>query len=433
MTLLRRARVLAHSGRLALTRLPLSVRPALLALLAALPGCGGTAPSDAVRTAVGGKEITRQTLVVVEPLQRGEVRDEVVVSARVAARATVAIFTRLTSLPVVAIHAEEGQQVDAGELLAELLDTELRLAEATARAQQQEAEHALALARVTHEENTARAIRAERAAQKTADDLARIAELGELVNRQEVEDKRLAAETAEDDLLLARLAERSAAIAVEQAVITVDKARIEAERRATELSWARIEAPGPGIIAERELDVGELSSLAAPAFTLVDTSDLILDLRLPQDALGRVEPGQLVLVRPVTGTAREFRGVVRFVNPVLDTATGTVRVRVDLDESEGLVPGLFCEARIVTAERGEALLVSKRAVLYDNDQPVFFAVDAADTARRIAFVAGTSTPRSVEVLSGLDGEALPADLRVIVVGQENLQDGASVRVVEDAW
>ena len=411
-------------------------RVARLVALAALPGllaCGGSATTEVARSATGGKDLVRQTLVVVEPLQRGAVRDEVVVSAKVAARTTVAIYPKLVNLPVTRVLAEEGQTVRPGEVLAELLDTDLRLAEANARAQLEDAGHQQELARVTNEENKARVTRAERAAQKASDDYARVRDLGDLVNKQEVDDKRLAADTAADDLLLQQFAERSSAIAVDQAAIAVEKARIEAERRATELAYTRLVAPIAGVIANREIDVGELSSTGQAAFTLVDTDDLILDLRVPQDALGRIEPGQSVEVRPVTGSDRRFAGVVRFVNPVLDQATGTVRVRVDLDEAEGLVPGLFCEARIITAERGDALLVSKRAVLYENDRPVLFVLGPDEDARRIAFVAGASTPRSVEIVSDTDGQPLPADLRVVVVGQENLKDGAPVRVVEEAF
>jgi hypothetical protein len=77
--------------------------------------------------------------------------------------------------------------------------------------------------------------------------------------------------------------------------------------------------------------------------------------------------------------------------------------------------------------------VSKRAVLYEDDQPVLFTVNGDNAAKKIAFIAGASTPTAVEILSDLDGTALPHDLRVIVVGQENLKDGAPIRIVEEAF
>ena len=94
--------------------------------------------------------------------------------------------------------------------------------------------------------------------------------------------------------------------------------------------------------------------------------------------------GQRVTARSVTGASQAFRGVVRRVNPVLDRATGSVSVIVDLEPAPGLVPGLFCEARVVTASRDDALLVDKRAVRYDDDQPAFFAIET--TRRRFASI-----------------------------------------------
>lgn len=408
-----------------------------LCLAALLPagGCGtsgGDAQADAARSTTGGRETVRETLVLVEKLARGAVRDEIVVSAKVDARTSVQIFPRVAGLPALEVLVEEGDRVATGDVLVRLFDTDLRLAEQSSRAALEEARRTQERAQLTLEEDGRKVERAERVAQKAEADLARVADLGELVNRQEIEDKRLAAENARDDLELARFAERGARIALELAGIAVQKAGIAAERAATDLAHATVRAPIDGVVAERAIHPGELSNTGAAAFVLADTEDLVLNLRVAQDAYQRVAAGQGVELRPVTDPLRRFRGTVRAVNPVLDRATGTVHVLVDLVEEDGLWPGLFCEARIITSSRDAALLVSKRAVLYEDDQPVLFAVGEDGTARRIPFVAGASTPTAIEVVSGLDGGPVADDLVVVTVGQENLKDGAPVKVAPDA-
>lgn len=405
---------------------------ACAALLAACDAAGGEAQAESARSTTGGRETVRETLVLVEKLSRGPVRDEIVVSAKVDARTTVQVIPRVAGLAATEVLVEEGDRVRAGDVLARLFDANLRLAEASARAALEEARRTHERAQLTLEEDGRKVERAERVAAKAEADLARVADLGELVNRQEIEDKRLAAENARDDLELARFAERGARIALELAAIAVDKARIAAERAATDLAEATVRAPLDGVVAERSLYPGELSSTGTPAFVLADVGDLVLNLRVPQDAYRRVAAGQAVELRPVTDPQRRFHGSVRAVNPVLDRATGTVHVLVDLDEEPGLQPGLFCEARIITSARDAALLVSKRAVLYEDDQPVLFAVGEDGTARRIAFVAGAATATAVEVVSALDGAPVADDLVVVTVGQENLKDGAPVKVAPDA-
>ncbi|MGQ0553523.1 MAG: efflux RND transporter periplasmic adaptor subunit [Planctomycetota bacterium] len=421
-----------------------SRRHLLALLLLCAPACsvsagsedqGAEASSDTAESgsAPAKRETVRQTKVVVEGLSVGPVRDEIVVSAKVASRTTVALHSKLGNLAATQVLVEAGDPVSKGQLLVTLFDQDLQLMAQTAAAVLDETRRTVERNQLTLEEDRRRVTRAEREAQKAAADLARLQGLGDLVNRQEVENARVTAENASDDLDLARFTERSADIALELGQIAVRKAQIEEQRVRDDLEHTHIRSPIDGIVAERSLNVGELVNSGQRLLRLVDTADLVLNLRVPQDALARLQRGQPVEVRSVTDSSQRFTGTVRSVNPVLDEATGTVHVVVDLVPAPGLVPGLFAEAHIITSAREQATLVSKRAVLYEDDQPVLFTVNGDGTARKLAFRAGASTPTALEVLSDLDGVALPLDLRVIVVGQENLKDGAPVQVVEGAF
>lgn len=383
----------------------------------------------------GGRETERETLVVVDSLSVGSIRDEVVVPAKVESRVTVAVFPKLSNLPVTEVFVEKGQSVRQGDPLMSLFDVELRLTEQGAAAALEEAEQQLQQQLVAVDEEEARVRRAQRTVDKTAADLERLQGLIEegIVNQQEVDDARLAADQARDDLELARLTQRRTAVSLELARIGKRKAEVEHARAQSDLSHALVRAPIDGVVALRDVDIGELSSMSAAAFSIVDTSQPVLELRVPQDSLSRLAAGQPVEVRALTQVDGRYQGTVRTVNPVLDMTTGTVHVTVDLTPAPGLVPGLFCEAHIVTGSRDDALLVDKRAVLYDDDQPYVFVVDdALGSVSKVAFAHGASTPTSIEILGALgDADALSADSNVVLVGQESLKDGARVRVRED--
>jgi multidrug efflux pump subunit AcrA (membrane-fusion protein) len=470
--------------------------PLLAASLALLPACSNASGGDDTQpgeSTPGGRAVEHRTKVVVEPLIIGPVRDKIVVSAKVASRTSVDIIPKIPSVPVTQIFVEEGDSVEVGDVLMTLYDTDLQLTEQSAETSLNESKRLLLRTELTLEEEIRRVETAERSAERAAADFARLADLGDLVTNQEVDNARVASEDAQDRLELAAFARQNLEIERDLAEIAVKRSEIAWTQAKTNLEHTKVRAPISGVVASRNANVGMLTNTSAPSFVIVDTDDLVLKLRVPQDSLARLAPGQPVEARSVTGDGVTYAGVVRSVNPVLDEMTGTVSVVVDLESGAGLVSGLFCEASIITSARDKALLVSKRAVLYEDDQPVIFAVekvpaeelepepgsDDADAdedeqgadvaladsgdepaetdeapvtigdamtgdagseiakllerARKIPFIAGATTVGEVEILSGLDGEPIPSDLMVIVVGQENLKDGSPITVVEEAF
>jgi multidrug efflux pump subunit AcrA (membrane-fusion protein) len=384
----------------------------------------------------GGRDTVRETLVVVQALEQGSIRDEIVVSSKVEADVTVSVYPQLSGLPILELPFDEGELVEAGDLLMKLYDVELRLAEQKAKAAFSEAAKNVQRQELLLSEGGSRIRRSERSEQKMRADHQRLAGLlaDGLVNLQEVEDARLDSEQAQDDLELARFARDGLEISLELSRIAKDVAEIDWKSAQEDLSHAEIRAPLSGVMASRACEVGELSSQTEAAFRLVDLSHPVLNLRVPQDSMAALVRGQSVEVRTVTGAHQEFTGIVRRVNPVLDEATGTVSVIVDLEPAPGLVPGLFCVARVITDAREQAVLIDKRAVRYEDDQPLFFALDDdGQSVRLVAFVAGAATPTSIEILSDTSAAPIEAGLQVVVVGHESLKDGSRVRVQENPY
>lgn len=411
--------------------------PLLLAAAAAACAPGETDEDRPEQGVVGGRADDAATKVVVQPLTVGPVRDEVVVSGRVSARTSVPVFPRLGGREITAVLVDEGDVVQAGAPLMRLFDVDLQLDVRQASAAVDEARGTLAQTDLMLSEEAQRVVRAEREAKKSRDDHERLLTLQAegLVMGQDLQDKLLLAEQAEDDLLLARITVQRTEVDRTLAEIALRKAEIELDRARTDLSHTQVVAPLAGVVAERNADVGQIATTSGSEspFVIVDVTDLILDLRAPQDALPKLRRGQRVEVRPIAAALDAFTGVVRTVIPVLDAETGSVAILVDLDEHPALVPGLFIEARIVTDARQEALLVDKRAVLYEDDQPVIFALGDGGCVQKIPFRAGSSTSTEMEILGDTRGGPVAGNLLVVVVGQENLKDGDVVTVVEEAF
>lgn len=248
-----------------------------------------------------------------------------------------------------------------------------------------------------------------------------------------------------------------------------------AKTSATEASRSfgetKLRAPFDGVIAAREIRVGETAGSGARAFQVVDLNRLRVVASLPERDMGKIVLGQSVTLISAYDSERTSKGTVVRLSPVIDAASGTFRVTVDLDSGQTtLRPGQFVEVNIEVERRDQVLTVPKNAVVYEDGLPVVFTMvdppppeeeedkdekDADATpswggsaggwgskksdddedvikdtwprkkAKRIGVELGLSDSVSSEILFGVEEGAL-----VVVVGQGNLLDGASIRTPE---
>ena len=112
------------------------------------------------------------------------------------------------------------------------------------------------------------------------------------------------------------------------------------------------------------------------------------------------------------------------LSPVVDPASGTIKVTVAIPRQEGLRPGMYVDVQLVTDVHDDALLVPKRAVVYDDDQLFVYRMDPqAKTVERVYLKPLLESEQWIEPV-----EALAAGDRVVVAGQAGLKDGAKVRL-----
>jgi len=131
----------------------------------------------------------------------------------------------------------------------------------------------------------------------------------------------------------------------------------------------------------------------------------------------------------VTSTALPgvgFNGHVKRIAPVVESKTGTVKVTVGFSEVGQLRPGMYVEVAIVTATREDALLISKRSLVYDADQIFAYRLGTNRTVERVLVEPQLADRDNLEPARGFsEGDQL------VVAGQTGLKDGASVRLPGD--
>jgi len=166
-----------------------------------------------------------------------------------------------------------------------------------------------------------------------------------------------------------------------------------------------LRAPLAGVVVERPAFLGMevRPDSGTPLATVADLSRLWVVADVYERDVGRVSAGQAASVRLTAAPERAFQGLVRHVGELVDPATRTVKVRLEVpNPGRELKPEMF--ARVViqgTAPATAALTVPSGAILSDGDSSaVVVALGEGRYAKRTVEVGGEQDGR-VRVLSGL--------------------------------
>ena len=269
------------------------------------------------------------------------------------------------------------------------------------------------------------------------------AEEGDMVGKGQVlatlvpDDEQISVKKAELQASNARLAYDRAKDLVEKELISreeYDKLEIDfgiAEQELAEAQWAlsktTIRAPFKGRVTSRMTQAGQHVQVGDELFQVTDFDPLIARIYLPErDVIGLSE-GREVRIRLNAAQEVAFAGKIRQISPIVDTATGTVKITVEANESPaGVRPGSFVTVDIVRETRAATLLIPREAVLRELQKAHVF-IASNDIAEKRAITLGLEEGDYVEALSGV-----VAGETVIVAGQGGLRDGSPVKILVDA-
>lgn len=179
-------------------------------------------------------------------------------------------------------------------------------------------------------------------------DGARLAQLDDRDRRATLDVRKAEADRAEFAWNRARRLYDQKVIAEEQFVAARSEWQIaEAQREKASIEWERctVRSPIAGVIELRRVQRGQMVKQGDLLFRIGDPDTLRAELLLPESRLGTVRAGQRVRIIPAAGSAAR-NAVVTRVNPLVDPASGTFRVVIDIDNRSGELHG-GVSARVV--------------------------------------------------------------------------------------
>ncbi|NTZ06109.1 efflux RND transporter periplasmic adaptor subunit [Burkholderia metallica] len=282
----------------------------------------------------------------------------------------------------------EGQDVKAGQVLAQLdqgpLTAQLRQAEATQNKDQASLENA----------------------RLDFDRYSKLVGIG-------------AATTQSVDTARAQVKALTATVAADAALVQNDR---------LQLGFTTLAAPFTGRAGAREADIGAIvhPTDTTGIVTVTQMEPIDVQFSVPQDVLPDLLAGQAAAPLPVTVTARTgsvplAQGSLSFIDSQVDPTTGQIRLKGAFANTDRkLWPGELVNARVLLRTDRQRLAVPSRAIVNTQTGPQLYVIDASGHARLRTVQAGAAVDGMTEIRSGV----APGDL-VVFEGQSRLNPGMS--------
>lgn len=369
-----------------------------LLLICLIAGCGKNSAKKTDQQAVKAPVAVETKTATVSNLTDG-----IAVTGSLEPKFSVDIRTQIPGL-VKQVFVNEWRRVKKGQPLARI-----DLAETEALVKRAEA--GIASARANLSQTQVAFNRSER-------ELARLLKLKEagLATQQALDDGRSELEAAKARVEAARA----------QIRVVEEELRQAMARQAKGL----VSAPIDGVVALKDVNVGDLASDAAagkPIFRIVDNSLLNLTVTVSSADSGRVKVGDPLEFQVDSLPGKTFRGRVMFINPELSAADRSLKVIAEVrNVPEILKGGLFAKGRIITGQRSDVLQVPRSAVSaldLATSKGIMYVVENG-SARRRDIVTGVSCDDLLEVKSGIkSGE------QYVVRGGFNLKEGDRISAI----
>jgi Cu(I)/Ag(I) efflux system membrane fusion protein len=200
--------------------------------------------------------------------------------------------------------------------------------------------------------------------------------------------------------------------------------QLEKTRKARETLTLR--SPIRGRVLERNVLEGTRVEPALELYRIADLAVVWLQAKVYEYELPHIEIGQPVRIVLASQPETEIRGKVSFVEPVLQEATRTVKVRVPMDNlKDEFKPGMYADL-VIEHDMGEGLLVPESALLRTGLRNLAFRVLPGNRFEPVEVTLGPQFQERFQVLAGLsEGDEIVTSAGFLIDAESRLKSATS--------
>ena len=236
----------------------------------------------------------------------------------------------------------------------------------------------------------------------------------------------------QDSIAEQQVASQEALVRQLEGTVKVNQGNVESAR--LQLSYTRITAPISGVVGLRQVDQGNIvrAGDANGLVVITQVTPVTVLFTIPQDnlpaVLARLKSGDRI---PVDVYDREQRvklesGRLLTADNQIDATTGTVRLKAQLPNKEGaLFPNQFVNVRMLVDTREDAITVPASSIQRGAQGLFVYVVNEDQTVSLRNVKTGVTEGTRIEILSGVQARE-----RVVIDGTDRLRDGMRVEIAE---
>lgn len=211
----------------------------------------------------------------------------------------------------------------------------------------------------------------------------------------------------------------ASALEAEEALNSFTQVRAQLQAAEVAVAQRRIVAPFNGIAGLTGVEVGDYLRVGDAVTTLDDTSSIIIDFAVPQEAAPFVDIGQSVTATLASGRGVAHAGTITAIDSRVDSQSRTLNVEAQFENPSGrLIPGAVF-AVSTTAQGEPAIAVPGLAIQWDRSGAFVWRRNNDAAAERVSVVILQRTDDTVLV----EGDVRAGDA-IVVEGADRVRRGA---------
>ncbi len=212
---------------------------------------------------------------------------------------------------------------------------------------------------------------------------------------------------------------------LDAAVAALDSAEAQLRQAANAVSYATLKADKAGIVTSVTGEPGQVVNAGQPVITLADAGETEIAIAVPEQDAGRLTVGQDVKVTLWAGPRVSTKGRVREIAGQADAASRTYAVRIAMNgPPQGMRLGMTALVAMRVDDQTAAMVVPLTALTEVDGGAVVFVVDPEiKSVRRTPVTVAGTTSDGVQVAGGLQAGDM-----VVIAGVQFLRDGMRIRL-----
>ncbi|MBA2686283.1 MAG: efflux RND transporter periplasmic adaptor subunit [Gemmatimonadaceae bacterium] len=182
-----------------------------------------------------------------------------------------------------------------------------------------------------------------------------------------------------------------------------------------------LHAPASGVVLQKNVVQGQAIQPGQMLYDIADLSEVWVDVALREADVGAVRVGSTASVQFAGYPGAPLAGRVAYVYPTLDSASRSMRARIEVPNRSGrLMPGMYATVALTTPSR-TALTVPSSAVLRTGDRALVFVDKGGGRLEPQAVQLGRETGDFTEVVDGLTtGQRVVTSAQFLLDSESNL-------------